>query len=247
MSWSPSTVIPAPSYGRSPLRSSCAISSRSSSCLLRREWTVSSSIGFDEDPGERACRRVRGGGARRAAAPLRSWSSAVTSTSARAAAATSRSSRRWVPSSGLWWCRSVSFPIPPAGGIVSSTGIRRLIAAGELGEAARLLGRPHEVRGPMLAIPAGSAEVSGMGATRAFCVDVPPEILRPPAGTYGVLVGLASSEGREALPPVPGRAVVPADEHAPLQVARIWHAGERDASGGGARPGARRWPLAIRT
>jgi riboflavin kinase/FMN adenylyltransferase len=103
-------------------------------------------------------------------------------------------------------------PDPVGGKIVSSTGIRKLIAAGELGEAARLLGRPHEVRGRVRSLPHRPA---GQGA---FCAEVPTEILRPPPGTYNVLAGLASADGSEAAPPVRSRAVVPADETAPLEV-----------------------------
>lgn len=57
--------------------------------------------------------------------------------------------------------------------VVSSTRIRGCIAAGELIEAARLLGRPHEVRG-----------VVGDDGS----VSVPAEILIPPPGRYVVRV-----------------------------------------------------------
>ena len=110
-------------------------------------------------------------------------------------------------------------PDPVTGSIVSSTEIRRLIVGGELGEAARLLGRPHEVRGPTIRVAAGhdgSAEPSVMAG--AFCADVPPEILRPPPGIYPVLAGFASSGASEPLAPVASRAVVPADESAPVEV-----------------------------
>ncbi len=72
-------------------------------------------------------------------------------------------------------------PDPVLGRIVSSTEIRRLIAAGELGEAARLLGRPHEVRGPRLPFPTG-VESPDPPTAGAFSVAVPPEIMRPPPG-----------------------------------------------------------------
>jgi riboflavin kinase/FMN adenylyltransferase len=53
--------------------------------------------------------------------------------------------------------------------VVSSTRIRACIASGELVEAARLLGRPHEVRG----VVCGDRSVA-----------VPDEILIPPPGRY---------------------------------------------------------------
>jgi riboflavin kinase / FMN adenylyltransferase len=62
--------------------------------------------------------------------------------------------------------------------IVSSTRIRSLIAKGELAEAAVLLGRDHEVRGTIA--PRGPEEVSPPPLT----VEVPPEILLPPPGSY---------------------------------------------------------------
>ncbi|MGD1011959.1 MAG: adenylyltransferase/cytidyltransferase family protein [Acidimicrobiales bacterium] len=68
--------------------------------------------------------------------------------------------------------------------IVSSTRIRALIARGRLGEAAVLLGRLHEVRGLVVeAVPGEQA------APSRLVVEVPGEILLPPAGEY---VGLAA-------------------------------------------------------
>lgn len=58
--------------------------------------------------------------------------------------------------------------------VVSSTRVRACIASGELDEAARLLGRPHEVRG--IVCDDGS-------------IAVPDEILIPPAGRYAARVG----------------------------------------------------------
>jgi riboflavin kinase/FMN adenylyltransferase len=69
--------------------------------------------------------------------------------------------------------------------VVSSTRIRRYIAAGDLAEAERLLGRPHEVRG-VVAESDGAAE--GERAT-AVTIVVPPQILLPPAGRYAVRLG----------------------------------------------------------
>jgi riboflavin kinase / FMN adenylyltransferase len=57
--------------------------------------------------------------------------------------------------------------------IVSSTRVRKCIAAGALAEAARLLGRPHEVRG--IVCEDGS-------------IAPPAEILIPPAGRYAARV-----------------------------------------------------------
>jgi riboflavin kinase / FMN adenylyltransferase len=62
---------------------------------------------------------------------------------------------------------------PSAGGreteVVSSTRVRACIEAGDLAEAARLLGRPHEVRGVV---------------REDGSIAVPHEILIPPAGRY---------------------------------------------------------------
>lgn len=106
-------------------------------------------------------------------------------------------------------------PDPITGNIVSSTEIRRLVAAGELREAARLLGRPHEVRGR--ATPA-----DGYGGTWSvggpFRAEVPGEILRPPPGIYPVAAGFASRGCVQPLAPVASRAVVPPDESAPIEV-----------------------------
>ena len=78
--------------------------------------------------------------------------------------------------------------------VVSSTRIRALIAKGELSEATALLGRPHEVRGLVVA-------GEGPGAAR-FTIEVPAEILLPPAGEY---TGLAGGDTGGA---VPARLVV---------------------------------------
>jgi riboflavin kinase / FMN adenylyltransferase len=66
------------------------------------------------------------------------------------------------------------------GEVISSTRIRRLIAAGDLEAAARLLGRPYEVRG----VVAGAGGADGCSTS----VEVPPEILLPPPGSYPVKV-----------------------------------------------------------
>jgi riboflavin kinase/FMN adenylyltransferase len=81
--------------------------------------------------------------------------------------------------------------------VVSSTRIRGLIAKGELAEAHALLGRSHEVRG-VVAAPAGTA------AHEKIALQVPGEILLPPAGDYeGSLLADDSSVI------VPVRLVVP--------------------------------------
>jgi riboflavin kinase/FMN adenylyltransferase len=80
--------------------------------------------------------------------------------------------------------------------IVSSTRIRALIAKGELNEAAALLGRPHEVRGLALE---GEPAVS---RPPFLSIEVPGEILLPPAGEYDGFAGTERSE------PVAARLVV---------------------------------------
>jgi riboflavin kinase/FMN adenylyltransferase len=75
--------------------------------------------------------------------------------------------------------------------VVSSTRIRSLIAKGDLSEAAALLGRPHEVRGLVVA---GERDESSK-PPRLF-VAVPGEILLPPAGEYSGFVG---SDGGESV------------------------------------------------
>jgi len=72
--------------------------------------------------------------------------------------------------------------------VVSSTRIRGLIARGELAEATALLGRPHEVRGTVV-VP---EEPATSGRSRLL-VEVPGEILLPPAGEYEGSAGADSS------------------------------------------------------
>lgn len=89
--------------------------------------------------------------------------------------------------------------------VVSSTRIRALISKGELAEAAALLGRPHEVRGTVVvaAVPQAS------GPSRLL-IEVPAEILLPPAGEYaGSAAALAvAGTGGVAAEPVPARLLV---------------------------------------
>ncbi|MHB8458127.1 MAG: hypothetical protein ACYDBS_10650, partial [Acidimicrobiales bacterium] len=81
-----------------------------------------------------------------------------------------------------------------AGGeVVSSTRIRGLVSEGNLEQAARLLGRPHEVRG--LVISELSAFSGGGEVDKGVTVDVPTTILLPPPGGYEVRVGLVGAAG----------------------------------------------------
>jgi riboflavin kinase/FMN adenylyltransferase len=84
--------------------------------------------------------------------------------------------------------------------VVSSTRIRGLIAKGELAEAAVLLGRSHEVRGLVVA---GAGPEPGEPSRLA--VEVPGEILLPPAGEYAGFVMSAAGESAAAHLVVPGR------------------------------------------
>ena len=70
-------------------------------------------------------------------------------------------------------------------GPISSTRIRALVARGDVGGAARLLGRPHQVRGPVVHGDArGGAELGYPTAN----IDVPDGIALPAPGIYaGVL------------------------------------------------------------
>jgi len=64
---------------------------------------------------------------------------------------------------------------------VSSTRIRELVATGAVAEAAVLLGRPHQVRGPVVTGDRrGGAELGCPTAN----IDVPAEICLPRAGIY---------------------------------------------------------------
>ena len=84
--------------------------------------------------------------------------------------------------------------------IVSSTRIRGLIVAGELAEAHALLGRAHEVRGRVVA--SGAPQASG--APARMTLEIPAEILLPPAGEY-----LGSVLADDATATSPALVVVP--------------------------------------
>ena len=68
----------------------------------------------------------------------------------------------------------------PGGQPVSSTRIRNLLASGSVGEAAALLGRPHQVRG---VVARGDARGRELGFPTAN-VTVPQEIALPADGVY---------------------------------------------------------------
>ena len=70
--------------------------------------------------------------------------------------------------------------VPGGAGPVSSTAIRRLLAAGDVEGAAGLLGRLHEVRG---VVAPGDQVGQELGFPTAN-VDVPPDILLPSPGIY---------------------------------------------------------------
>lgn len=78
--------------------------------------------------------------------------------------------------------------------VVSSTRIRRLIAAGELAEAHALLGRSHEVRGCVVA----GGERQATDEPSRFLLEIPGEILLPPAGDY--LGSLLADDGTAITP-----------------------------------------------
>jgi riboflavin kinase/FMN adenylyltransferase len=64
---------------------------------------------------------------------------------------------------------------------ISSTRIRALVAEGRVGEAAQLLGRPHQVRGPVVhGDNRGGAELGFPTAN----LDIPPGIALPAVGIY---------------------------------------------------------------
>ena len=92
-----------------------------------------------------------------------------------------------------------------AGEVVSSTRIRRLVAEADLAEAARLLGRPHEVRG---LVTGEAASFSGAGEGDAgVSLALSGSILLPPAGGYEARCGLVGAEG---VPLQGAHVVVPA-------------------------------------
>ncbi len=75
---------------------------------------------------------------------------------------------------------------------VSSTRIRRLIAEGEVGEAARLLGRAHQVRGPVKHGAGRGARLLGFPTAN---VGVAREIALPAPGVYAGRFTWRGAEG----------------------------------------------------
>jgi riboflavin kinase/FMN adenylyltransferase len=101
---------------------------------------------------------------------------------------------------------------------VSSTRIRSLVDRGDVEEAARLLGRPHEVRGPVV-------HGDGRGGPELGCptanVSVPEDIALPADGVYAGYFGRADgtvhpaaiSVGRRPTFYEPGTAPVLVEAH----------------------------------
>lgn len=86
--------------------------------------------------------------------------------------------------------------VADAGPVYSSTLIRQLLAAGDVGEAARLLGRPHELRGPVVE---GDRRGRDLGFPTAN-VAVPEEMCLPASGIYaGTFTGADGVERPAAL------------------------------------------------
>jgi riboflavin kinase/FMN adenylyltransferase len=75
-------------------------------------------------------------------------------------------------------------PVEVDGVRVSSSRIREAVAAGDLGLAARLLGRPYRVTGPVVR---GEQRGRGLGVPTVN-LDVPPRKLLPPDGVYAARV-----------------------------------------------------------
>ena len=68
---------------------------------------------------------------------------------------------------------------------VSSSRVRRAVAGGDLGSAARMLGRPYTVSG---LVGHGAGRGRQIGVPTINLVDVPPQKLLPPDGVYAVEV-----------------------------------------------------------
>jgi riboflavin kinase/FMN adenylyltransferase len=89
----------------------------------------------------------------------------------------------------------------PGGVVYSSTRIRELLALGDVAGAARLLGRPHEVRGPVT------------GGRPTAIVGVPDRVCLPADGVYAGM--FAGPEGVEQAP----ATIVVGDRDAPDRAA----------------------------
>jgi riboflavin kinase/FMN adenylyltransferase len=68
---------------------------------------------------------------------------------------------------------------------VSSSRVRRAVAGGDLGTAARMLGRPYTVSG---LVGRGAGRGRHLGVPTINLIDVPPQKLLPPDGIYAVEV-----------------------------------------------------------
>jgi riboflavin kinase / FMN adenylyltransferase len=88
----------------------------------------------------------------------------------------------------------VAVPGDSAGTVFSSTRIRELLAKSDVAEAARLLGRPHEVRG---VVEAGDRRGRELGFPTAN-LAVPPRICVPAEGVYAGTVVLPDGAERPA-------------------------------------------------
>ena len=96
--------------------------------------------------------------------------------------------RSWCADAGLGF--DVATPTEDQGRIVSSTRIRKALAEGEAAEAARLLGRPHRIRG---LITHGAGRGAGIGVPTANLDGI--DTIIPDDGVYA---GLAFVEGQGA-------------------------------------------------
>jgi len=86
-------------------------------------------------------------------------------------------------------------------GPVSSTRVRTAIAEGNMDQAARLLGRWHRIPGRVSvesAAEGAGAEGAGAEGAGRLVLDVSPELLVPPPGSYaGAVIGGLTAGGRQ--------------------------------------------------
>lgn len=83
-------------------------------------------------------------------------------------------------------------PVPPVtldGGVVSSTRIRQLIQAGQMDQAAALLGRAYSIGGTVVA---GRQQGQSLGWPTAN-LHIPPQRVIPPDGVYAARAGCEST------------------------------------------------------
>jgi riboflavin kinase/FMN adenylyltransferase len=95
--------------------------------------------------------------------------------------------RGWCAEAGLDF--EVATPTEIDGQIVSSTRIRKALAEGEVGVAARLLGRPHRIRG---IVTHGAGRGAGIGVPTANLDGIDTVI--PDDGVYAVLASIDSRD-----------------------------------------------------